>query len=345
MIDLRSDTVTKPTPEMRRYMMNAEVGDDVYGEDPSVNELQDFAAQLFGKEDAIFVPTGSMGNQLGIKVQTEPGDEIICESQAHIFYYETAAPSIISQVQVRCIESERGEMPIDKIESCIRPGDYYFPVTKLVCLENTHNRHSGTIINIDYIRELSGFIREKGLNFHLDGARLWNAAAMTGIEFKEYGKYFDTISICLSKGLGAPAGSLLLGTKKTIEMARKWRKILGGGMRQSGILASAGLFAIKNHFQLLKNDNVNALAFSNYILQSDFINMDLSKVETNMVVFNLDKMINIDSFINGCKIENLLISSVGGNSIRAVFHFQVSETDAINAAEIVVKTSEILMGK
>ena len=304
MIDLRSDTVTKPTTEMRQFMISAEVGDDVYGEDPSVNELQDYSADLFGKEAALFVPSGSMGNQLCIKVHTEPGDEIICESQAHIFYYETAAPSIISQVQCRCIHSERGEIPIDRIENAIRPSDYYFPVTKLVCLENTHNRHSGTIISSDYIKELSRFVKNKGRKFHLDGARLWTAAAMTNIELNEYGKYFDTLSVCLSKGLGAPAGSLVLGTKKDIEKARKWRKILGGGMRQSGILASAGLFAIKNHFHLLKNDNKNALLFSNAIQKNDFISIDISKVETNMVVFNLDTRIDISTFINECKMEH-----------------------------------------
>jgi len=211
MIDLRSDTVTKPTGAMLNAIVNAELGDDVYGEDPTVNKLQEYVANLLQKEDAIFVPTGTMSNQLGIKINTNPGDEVIIEKDAHIFFFETAAPSIISNIQMRTLPSELGEMDIKDIENAIRPDIYYFPKTTLICLENTHNRHGGTIISLDYIKQVHQIAKQNNINMHLDGARLWNAAVATKIPVCEYAKYFDTISVCLSKGLGTPAGSLLVG--------------------------------------------------------------------------------------------------------------------------------------
>lgn len=342
MIDLRSDTVTKPTPEMLEYMLQANVGDDVYGEDPTVNELQDYTAELFSKEAALFVPSGVMGNQLGIKVNTNQGDEVICESQAHIFYYETAAPSIISNVQLRTLDSENGEIDLNKVESAIRTSEYYLPKTSLICLENTHNRHSGTVLNLDYISKVSELARTKNISTHLDGARIWNAISYSNYSFDTYSKYFDTISICLSKGLGAPIGSVLVGSYEKIEMAKKWRKILGGGMRQLGIMAAGGLYAIKNHFKLLSNDHINAKNFADKIARNELFDINLEKVQTNIVLFNLNQGININEFIRLCKLKGLLISSMGGQSIRAVFHFQVNENDMRIAYEVINDTAKQL---
>jgi len=336
MIDLRSDTVTKPTPEMMEFIFRAQVGDDVYGEDPSVNELQSYMAELSGKEAALFVPSGVMGNQLALKALTDPGDEVIIESQAHIFYYETAAPSIISQIQLRCLDSDNGEMPIEKIIASIRTTEYYLPKTKVIALENTHNRHGGSILSMDYIYEVHKIAKDNGIKFHLDGARLWNASAATGISIKDYCTPFDTISICLSKGMGAPVGSVLVGDRKIIEKAHKWRKILGGGMRQSGILAAAGLYAIKNNFQLLKVDHENALSFAKYLSESSLIHLDLAKVQTNMVFFDVIDSINVNLLIQKCLKLGLIIMATGPNTIRAVFHFQVQSVQALDAASIIL---------
>lgn len=338
MIDLRSDTVTKPTEEMRKVMANAEVGDDVFGEDPSVNELQDYVADLFGKEAALFVSSGVMGNQLALKALTNPGDEVIVESQSHIFYYETAAPSVISRVQLRPIDSDNGMPSYEKIKKSIRSSEYYFPKTTLICLENTHNRHSGTIISIDYINEIKKLALEHKISLHCDGARIWNSCAETGISPKEYAEPFDTISVCLSKGLGAPVGSLLLGSKEVIMKAKKWRKILGGGMRQAGILASAGLYAIKNHFQFLKQDHLNAKKFSEILSESKFITIDLSKVQTNIVYFNVSNDINSQLLSEKLKEKKILIIPMEENSFRAVFHFQINTEQAEYSAKTILET-------
>jgi threonine aldolase len=278
-IDLRSDTVTKPSEEMKKAMMMAELGDDVYGEDPTVNELQEYTADLLGKEAALFVPSGTMSNQIGIKINTNDGDEIIAESESHIYYYETAAPSLISRVQFRLIESERGEMNPEKVRAAIRPDVYYFPRTSMLCVENTHNRHGGSVISLENIKQLKRIAIENNLAFHLDGARLWNASAATGISEADYVKDFDTVSVCLSKGLGAPVGSVLVGTKEKINRALKWRKILGGGMRQAGMLAAAGLFALKENRKLLTQDHINAKAFANVIAQCEHLHIDIDRVK------------------------------------------------------------------
>ncbi|HOQ48892.1 MAG TPA: threonine aldolase family protein, partial [Candidatus Kapabacteria bacterium] len=254
MIDLRSDTLTRPDEAMRQALANAEVGDDVYGEDPTANLLQERIADYFGKEAALFVPSGTMSNQLSLKVLTSPGDEIIADADAHIFYYETAAPSIVSNVQIRTIRSQFGFPDLNDIERSIRPDIYYFPRTSVICVENTHNRHGGTIAPIEYIQQLRDLANSYNIKLHLDGARIWNAIVETGIDGTSYAKYFDTISVCLSKGLGAPVGSLLISSAEYIEKARHWRKILGGGMRQVGILAAAGLYALDNNLPRLKAD-------------------------------------------------------------------------------------------
>lgn len=335
---MRSDTVTKPTDEMRRVIANADVGDDVFGEDPSVNELQDYVAKLFGKEAALFVSSGVMGNQLAIKTLTNPGDEVIVENQSHIFYYETAAPSIISRVQLRPVDSDDGMPPYEIIKKAIRSSEYYFPKTTLICLENTHNRHSGAIISLDYINEIKKLALEHKIYLHCDGARIWNSCVETGIAPKDYAEPFNTLSVCLSKGLGAPVGSLLIGSKEVITKAKKWRKILGGGMRQAGILASAGLYAIKNHFHLLKQDHINAKKFSEILFDSKYIKIELSKVQTNIVYFSVSNEINSQLLLEKLKEKKILIIPMEENSFRAVFHFQINSEQAEYSAKTILET-------
>ncbi|MDT3739051.1 MAG: GntG family PLP-dependent aldolase [Candidatus Kapabacteria bacterium] len=345
MIDLRSDTVTVPSDEMRRYMMYAAVGDDVYGEDPTVNSLQEKVAEMFGKESALYVPSGTMSNQISLKVLTEPGDEVIIESNAHVFYYETAAPAVISNVQFFTIPSETGEMSIDKIKKAIRPDIYYFPKTKAIFVENTHNRHGGTVISIDYIKQLRAMADEYGLMMHLDGARIWNAHIADGISLDEYGKYFDTISVCLSKGLGAPVGSLMISDNEKIKKALKWRKILGGGMRQAGILAAAGIYAIENNLKLISDDHKNAKRFARAIAEMEGLECNLESVQTNMAVFTLDSAIKDDEFVNECLERGLLLSAIGDNRIRTVFHIQISEVMTDNAIDIIYETKKHFLGE
>ena len=338
MIDLRSDTFTVPTEEMRKVIANAEVGDDVFGEDPTVNELQEYTANLLGKEAALYVPSGVMSNQICIATLTNPGDEVIVESEAHIFYYEAAAPAIISQVQLRTLASENGMIKEDLITSSIRKTDLHFPKTSLICLENTHNRHGGTILDLEYLKRVRGICDQNNILLHCDGARIWNACIATGITPKEYAKPFDTLSVCLSKGLGAPVGSLVVSTKENIAKAIRWRKILGGAMRQVGIIASAGLYALKNHYELLPETHLNAKQFAKTISESELFEVDLHSVETNMVRFKTKKDINGTEFLTKLKEEGLLLLEIGKNTFRAVFHFQISKTDSAKAADILIKS-------
>ncbi|MBI3609553.1 MAG: threonine aldolase family protein [Nitrospirae bacterium] len=238
-IDLRSDTVTRPTPAMRKVMAEAEVGDDVFGEDPTVNRLQERAAELLGKESALFVPSGIMANQLAIRALTQPGDEVILEAQAHIFHYEAGAGGALSGVQFYCLPGVRGILKADQVAEAIRTDEYYLPPTRLICLENTHNRGGGTIYPLETIRAVAKVARSRGVAMHLDGARIFNASAASGIPAADYAKPFDTVSFCLSKGLGAPVGSMICTTRNRIPHLRRLRRMFGGGMRQAGILAAA----------------------------------------------------------------------------------------------------------
>ena len=247
MIDLRSDTVTRPSAGMREAMQRAEVGDDVFGEDPTVRKLQERVAGLLGKEAALYVPSGTMGNQLCIKVHTLPGDEVIAERGSHVFNFETAGAAFLSSVQIHPVEGQRGVLGIEEVRQAVRPKLYYMPRTRLVCVENTHNRAGGTITPLESLAALSAFARGEGLKPHLDGARLWNACAATGTAPSAYAAHADSVSVCLSKGLGAPVGSVIAGTKEFIEEARHYRKIFGGGMRQAGVIAAAGLYALEHN--------------------------------------------------------------------------------------------------
>ncbi|MCK5032876.1 MAG: low specificity L-threonine aldolase, partial [Calditrichia bacterium] len=258
LIDLRSDTVTKPSQDMREYMLNAEVGDDVFSEDPTVNRLQNKIAELLGKESALFVPSGTQANQICLNVHTQPGQEVIVDYNSHIFNYESGAAGMLSGVQLHPIIGKNGHPTAEQIIPAIRPGDDHFPQTKLICLENTHNRAGGTIFPIEEISKIHTVAKEHNIKLHLDGARLWNAAIETGKRMKEYAAYFDSVSLCFSKGLGAPVGSIVTGSKEFIKRAHYYRKAYGGGMRQVGILAAACIFAVENHFERLSEDHRNA---------------------------------------------------------------------------------------
>ncbi len=275
-IDLRSDTVTRPSQEMRKAMYEAEVGDDVFREDPTVNKLEEYAANLLGKEAALFVSSGVMGNQICLNVLTNPGDEVICERDAHIFNYESGSPAAISGIQLLPVDGIKGVMSASDVEKYIRPTSaYYMPRSKVIAVENTHNRASGAIQPLDKIIELKKVAKKYNLLYHLDGARIWNASVETGISVKEYASHFDTISCCLSKGLGAPVGSIIAGSKEFIQEAFRVRKAWGGGMRQVGILAAAGLYALQNNFERLKEDHQKAKLLGEALNEIKNIEIDL----------------------------------------------------------------------
>jgi threonine aldolase len=328
MIDLRSDTVTKPTPAMRQVMAEAEVGDDVLGDDPTVNRLQETVAEMLGKEAGLFVPSGTMANQISIKTHTQPGDEVICESGAHVFIFEAGAPAFLSGVQMRPIAGQYGVMTVEDIESAIRPRNVHHPISRLICLENTHNRAGGTIIPIERIREIRDLVNRTGLKLHLDGARLWNAHVATGIPLAEYAKYFDSVSLCFSKGLGAPVGSLIAGSRDFIEGAHRYRKIFGGGMRQAGIIAAGALFAVKNHISRLASDHENARRLAEAISKIDGVEVDLNSVQTNILYFSISHELGpAERIVSRFREQNILMISLSKQRIRAVTHLDVSSKD------------------
>ena len=333
-IDLRSDTVTKPSKAMREAMANAEVGDDVFGEDPTVNKLQETVASLLGKEKALFVPSGCMSNQLALKAHTEMGDEVIMEQDAHMFNYETAAPSIMSAVQVKTIPGVRGVFRAEELPPHIRPALYYMPRTRVICVENTHNRAGGAIFPIEEIKKLSQFCKEREIIFHLDGARLWNASVATGIPVKEWAQYFDSVSVCFSKGLGAPVGSTICGTKEFITKAHKWRKVFGGGMRQSGIIAAGALYAVHHNIERLKEDHDKAKYFSQALSEIKGFDIDLESVQTNIVLVDVTKSGKTpQEVIAVMKDQGILISAGTFTKFRALMHLDVSMEQVKFAAE------------
>lgn len=337
-IDLRSDTVTRPSRPMREAMMGAEVGDDVFGEDPTVNRLQERMATLFGKEAALFVSSGTMGNELCIKTQTKPGDEIIVDEDSHIFVYETAAPSLLSGVQVKTLPGHRGMIALEDIERAVRPDVYYMPTTRLISLENTHGRSAGAILRIEGIRKISEFARERKIRMHLDGARLWNASVATGIPVREYARYFDSVSVCFSKGLGAPVGSMILGNAEFIESARRYRKIFGGGMRQVGILAGAAIFALDHNITRLEEDHRKAKLFGERIGAHKKLSLNMAEIETNMVIVSVEKTgMTQDEILILLKNNGILMTPEGHSSIRAVMHLDVSMESVQQAAERILQ--------
>lgn len=334
-IDLRSDTVTKPTPEMRQAMANAEVGDDVFGEDPTVQRLQSTVAEMLGKMAALYVPSGVMANQLAIKVLTKPGEEIIVERDSHIFHYENAAPSVLSQVQLHTVGSQRGVFSVDELERHIRPKEYYFPRTSVICLENTHNRAGGVVYPLSRIKEISKLAGKHDLRMHLDGARLWNASVAAGISPAEFAKHFDTVSVCFSKGLGAPVGSAIVGTREMIDQARKYRKLFGGGMRQAGILAAGALYALEHHLQRLVEDHRRARQFAEQVGALPGLTIDMESVQTNIVIIDVSKTKKTPgTILKKLRSKNVLLTESGPSSIRAVMHLDISDNDLDEAITV-----------
>lgn len=334
MIDLRSDTLTVPTDEMREAMAAAVVGDDVYSEDPTIEVLQERVAALFGKEAALFVPSGTMGNQLCLALHTQAGDEVIADADAHIFHYENAAASVLARVQLHCVRSHDGAMPYDAIREAIRPTAYYNPRTSLIAVENTHNRHGGTVVSMDYLRGLRRLADEVGLPLHCDGARLWNAMAATGTSAAEYGTIFDTLSVCMSKGAGAPVGSLVIGSRVMIERARRWRKMLGGGMRQAGVLAAAAIHALDTIVPLLPNDHRRARAFADGLAQVPGVAIDLDRVQSNIVAFRIPG-IGDAAFVDACAGYGVRLATIRPGVFRAVWYHQITDTMTNDALEAV----------
>ncbi len=342
MIDLRSDTITKPTKEMREAMVHAEVGDDVYREDPTVNQLEDLAADILGKEAALFVTSGTQGNQIAVLTHAKPGDEMIIEADAHIFYYEAGAVAALAGVQTRTIAGKRGKMPIEAIRQAIRGVDIHLPTTAMIALENTHNRAGGAVIPPDYMKEVYQLAQAKNVPVHLDGARLFNASVALGIDVKELTQYVDTVQVCLSKGLSAPMGSILAGPKDWIEQARKWRKRLGGGMRQAGLMAAPGIIALTKMVDRLEEDHHLAKQLANGLAQIEGIKIDIDTVETNIVLFDVQSTgLTAEEFLSSLKNKGILGSAFGEYVIRLTTHREITEKDIFVTLE---KIAEIIKG-
>lgn len=333
-IDLRSDTITQPTPAMRAAMADAEVGDDVFGDDPTVKRLEARVAEMLGKEAALFAPSGTMANQLAVRSHTESGDEILIDANAHIYYYEAGGPATLSGVSCRCLNGVRGIFTATDVEAALRPPDQHYPPTKLVCLENTHNRGGGSIWPLERIREVADIARRQGLAMHLDGARLWNASVATGIAERDYAAHFDSVSVCFSKGLGAPVGSALCGSRAFIQRARRFRKMFGGGMRQVGILAAGALYALEHQRSRLADDHANARALAQGLARLPGIELDPSTIQTNIVFFNV-KTMQAKELVQRLDQAGVRMLALGPTSIRAVTNLMVTAEEIPKAVEIV----------
>jgi threonine aldolase len=334
-IDLRSDTVTRPTPEMREAMLKAEVGDDVYMEDPTVNHLQERAAEIFEREAALFVPTGTMGNQIAVKIHSQPGSEIIVEESSHIFNYEMATMSSFSGSLARPIPGEDGVITWNQIKKHIRPNIYYVAHTSLITLENTHNMAGGAIYPQAEAENICDFAHEARLPVHLDGARIFNASVATGKSVADLSRKFDSIMFCLSKGLGAPVGSMLVGTRTFIEKARAYRKALGGGMRQVGVLAAAGLIALEKHPAKLSEDHAKAQQLATALAALPGIKINPAKVQTNILVFDISSTgLDTPEFSRRLKDHGVLANGIDSTHMRMVTHYDVSQDDIEKTIQI-----------
>jgi threonine aldolase len=323
-IDFRSDTVTKPTPGMMDAMMNAQVGDDVFGEDPSINALEDLTANMFGMEAAIFCPSGTMTNQIGIKCHTQPGDEVICDENAHVYQYEGGGIAFNSGASVKLLLGDRGRITAKQVKGAINSDDNHKAHTSLVCLENTSNRGGGSCYDFDEIKRIREVCTESNLKFHLDGARLFNALVEKNETPKQYGEIFDSVSICLSKGLGCPVGSVLIGKKDFIRKARRLRKVFGGGMRQAGFLAAAGIYALRNNVDRLRQDHLHAREIAEALCKKKFVKMVLP-VETNIIIFEMDDTLTAPAFASRLKEKDILGYAISANRVRLVVHMDVTE--------------------
>ncbi len=331
--DLRSDTITHPTPAMKSAMFEAPLGDDVLGDEPTVIRLQEKVAALLQKDAALFVPSGTMANQLAVRSQTEPGDEIITETGSHTFLYETGALAALCGVQPHLIDGKRGLIGPEEIEPAIREKNCHFPMSKLIILENTHNHGGGTVYPLPLLKEVKDLAISRGLKIHMDGARLWNASVASGHAPSEFSKYCDTVSVCLSKGLGAPVGSLLVGNRDTIQRAHRFRKMFGGGMRQSGLLAAAGIYALDNHVERLAQDHENAKFLAKELERIPEIEIDVDQVETNLVYFRCTSK-TAPEFEHLLESRGVRVLAESKSLVRAVTHLDVTKHQIEQALEI-----------
>jgi len=340
-VDLRSDTVTRPSAAMREAMMGAPLGDDVFGDDPTVIALQDLAAELLGKEAALFVPTGTMSNQLALKAQCSSGDEIIIHQGAHIYNYESGAAAALAGVQVRTLSSDDGSLPLDQVQAAIhQTRDPHYAPTGLICFENTHNACGGTVVQRENIDAIAALAEAKNIPLHLDGARLFNAAEASGRPVAQMSERFETVSICLSKGLGCPVGSVLVGSTRAIERAYRFRKMYGGGMRQAGVLAGAGIFALQNNVERLADDHRRARALAQAIDGCDGLSVDLARVHTNLVYINAEVGHPLGTIegngnpvlVNRLRELNVLITG-GAHRLRAALHLDVDDAGVEQAID------------
>jgi len=332
-IDLRSDTVTRPSQAMRSAMYAAEVGDDVYGEDRLVNELQERVADLLGKEAGLFIPSGTMSNQLAIRSQTQPGDEVICEYNSHIFNYEGGGPALLSGVQLHPLLADHGILAKEQISQAHRPTDHHYAQTSLIALENTHNRAGGVVYPLPVIEAIAHYAREHQIRMHLDGARLMNAVIASGLDPTAFGEYFNTVSLCFSKGLGAPVGSVLVGDTESMDRAHRFRKLFGGGMRQIGILAAAGLYALDHNIERLAEDHRRAKVLAQTCWDLGYLEHELSWTQTNIVVLGFPQG-NTSEMEAKFKAAGLLVSVVNDHKIRLVTHLDFDEEQLQRALEI-----------
>ncbi len=334
-IDLRSDTFTKPTKPMLEAMMKAKVGDDVFGEDPSVNELEMRAAAMFGMEAALYSPSGTMSNQIGIKTHTQPGDEVICEFTSHVYQYEGGGIAFNSGASVQLIQGHLGKITASQVAGVINPDDVHKPHSSLVSLENTANRGGGSCYDIREIERIRAVCDEHKLKLHLDGARLFNALVAKNESPKSYGKLFHSISVCLNKGLGCPIGSILLGTKEYIRRARRIRKVFGGGMRQAGYMATTGLYALEHHIERLKEDHEHAKKIAGELCQKKFIG-EILPVETNIIIFEVKGSKTPKEFVNELKNENIHALTMSPTQVRMVLHLDITR-EMVDVVRRVIK--------
>ena len=324
-IDLRSDTVTQPTRGMLEAMMQAQVGDDVYKEDPSINALEERLADMFGMDDALFFPTGTMANQAALKLHTNPGEQVICDQYAHIYNYEGGGASFNSGISCKLIQGYRGMFTAEQAEAAINPPDFYHsPLTSLIEVENTTNKGGGACWDFEELKKLKSVAEQHHLGYHLDGARLWNALVAKNESPKQYGALFDTISVCLSKGLGCPVGSVLIGKKDLMQGALRVRKVLGGGMRQVGYLAAAGLYALDHHIERLAKDHKKAIEIGEVLAQTNFVKT-IEPIETNIIIFELDDTIDEAEFLTKLNQKNIHIIGMGSNKLRMVTHLDYTD--------------------
>jgi threonine aldolase len=339
-IDYRSDTVTRPTAGMLEAMMTAKVGDDVFGEDPSINELEQISADIFGMEAGLFCPSGTMTNQIAIKCHTQPGDDVICDESAHIYQYEGGGIAFNSGASVKLLYGDRGRMNAEQVLAAINPDDDHKPKSSLVCLENTSNRGGGSCYDLNEIKKIKEICKQNSLAFHLDGARLWNAMVAKKETPKQYGEIFDSISICLSKSLGAPVGSILLSKKSFIKRARRTRKVFGGGMRQAGFLAAAGIYALKYNIERLQQDHDHAKKIGEALSKSRIASSVLP-IETNIVIFETQEPNAATKIIEQFKQKGILCSFISTSRVRFALHLDISENMVSKTIEVIGKMKDV----